>query len=108
MDADLDGYASVASGGDDCDDLSADVNVDAIEVCDSIDNDCDDLFDEADDSLDTSTAMLLYFDNDRDGYGDENTPFYSCEETEAGVTVVGDCDDTTADLSPGCPKSVMA
>ncbi|MGC6507320.1 MAG: putative metal-binding motif-containing protein [Myxococcota bacterium] len=100
VDFDLDGYASVESGGDDCDDLDPDVNVDALEVCDDIDNDCDGALDEVDDSLDTSTAILYYADNDQDGYGDDTVIFYSCNETDLGVTVAGDCDDSTAEISP--------
>ena len=105
VDDDLDGYASLATGGDDCDDLNAEVHVDSIEVCDDIDNDCDGALDEVDDSLDTSTAIFLYADADQDGYGDENVTFYSCAETELGVTEAGDCDDTSANVSPAVAET---
>ena len=49
---------------------SADVNPDASEVCDTIDNDCDANIDDADDSLDASTGSTFYTDADGDGEGD--------------------------------------
>ena len=45
-DGDSDGYASSASGGADCDDARSDLNPDAGELCDDLDNDCDGQTDE--------------------------------------------------------------
>lgn len=44
-DADLDGYASVACGGSDCDDTDAHRNPGSAEYCDGYDNDCDGVID---------------------------------------------------------------
>ena len=40
-DVDADGHATPAAGGRDCDDARADINPDADEICDGLDNDCD-------------------------------------------------------------------
>jgi len=40
-DADDDGYADIACGGEDCDDGNAAVNPGELDVCDGVDNDCD-------------------------------------------------------------------
>ena len=81
-DNDGDGYGSgVAQGrckslpglvdnSEDCDDSNLLINPESAEVCDGIDNDCDGLLDDADDSL--SGATTYYADGDRDGFGDLN------------------------------------
>ena len=51
-DFDGDGWYAEEYGGEDCDDSDPDVNPDATEVCDSIDNDCDDLIDDLSAALD--------------------------------------------------------
>lgn len=68
-DADGDGYVAEVCGGDDCDDSDEDVNPEAEEVCDGVDNNCDG---------DDATMVAAYFDSSDDsisitgsnGYGD--------------------------------------
>jgi hypothetical protein len=95
-DADGDGFIAEEVGGEDCDDSQASVNPDATEVCDEIDNDCDDLIDEDDPSLDG--AYVGHPDLDGDGFG-AATEGLSCE---AGVLVEDDtdCDDGDSAVHP--------
>ncbi len=89
------GYADDA---DDCDDGSADVNPDASEVCDEIDNDCDELVDLDDDSL--SDATTYFEDADGDGYGDSDSTAEACDVPTGYAADDGDCDDDDADANP--------
>jgi len=76
VDADGDGYDSVATGGTDCNDIDPDVNEAADESCNGRDDDCDGSVDED-------------FDEDGDG-------FTSCN---------GDCDDSDAGRNPGAAEA---
>ena len=59
QDLDGDGY----EGDNDCDDNNASINIDAIEVCDGIDNNCDGQVDEG-------VLSTFFADADGDGFGD--------------------------------------
>ena len=52
---------------DDCNDSDAEVHPSALEYCDLIDNDCDMLIDDQDDSV--QDALDWFIDEDGDGYG---------------------------------------
>lgn len=96
VDADKDGFDSTV----DCDDSDADVNPDAEEVCDGIDNNCDDEIDE-----DTATdAGTWYADSDSDSYGDANISIVGCEMPEGYVEDGSDCDDTSELVNPGAAE----
>ena len=92
LDADADGYVGCASptadhvaaplGGGDCDDADDTVFPDAVERCDSIDQDCDGEVDED-------------FDGDADGFADALEP-----ECEALATDPLDCDDSDDAVNP--------
>ncbi len=84
------GYVDQAG---DCDDFDRDVNPDASEICNEIDDDCDGTTDEG-------VTTTYYADLDGDGWGDESNPVEACEEGAGVVSVVGDCDDSNAALNP--------
>ena len=80
----------------DCDDSNNGINVDAIEVCDGIDNDCNG-------SIDDGLQIYTYFiDNDGDGFGDMAVAADTCQSTPISGYVDNDmdCDDTNADINP--------
>ena len=56
QDLDGDGY----EGDEDCDDSDASINIDALEVCDGIDNNCDGQVDEG-------VLNTFFMDQDEDG-----------------------------------------
>ena len=86
------GYTMDAS---DCDDGDSTVYPDAPEVCDGLDNDCDD-------AVDDGLAFVDYYpDADGDGFGDAAAGATSaCEEPPGYVTDASDCDDGDAGANP--------
>ena len=76
IDADGDGYGEE----EDCNDLDASIFPDATEICDGIDNDCDELIDE--EVLDT-----WYADADEDGFGDPLTTTEACDGGDGWVSL---------------------
>lgn len=66
------------------------------ELCDGLDNDCDDDIDE-----DATDAQIYYQDNDGDGFGATNNALTACEMPAGYETVDGDCDDTSQNVYPG-------
>jgi hypothetical protein len=91
------GYADNA---DDCDDLDGDVNPDAAELCNGVDDDCDGTIDE-DDAADAST---WYLDSDGDGFGDAAVSEVSCDAPSGHVADASDCDDDDSAQYPGADE----
>ena len=86
----------------DCDDGDEDVNPGAAEVCNELDDDCDDEIDE-----DSATdALDWYADADGDGYGDADggVSETSCDGATDLVTDNTDCDDSDPDAWPGADE----
>ncbi|HRK82343.1 MAG TPA: MopE-related protein [Saprospiraceae bacterium] len=89
------GYSTVAG---DCNDNNADINPNAAEVCDGIDNDCDSMIDEG------LSFTTYYVDNDGDGFGTGNGQSL-CSNPGAGYsTVAGDCNDNNANINPNAAE----
>jgi len=112
-DSDRDGYGEftpsvracdqplgVTDDNTDCDDADAAINPGASEVCDDIDNDCDDAIDDDDTDLDPSTASTYYADVDGDGFGDPDASSTTCDQPDGTVPDNTDCDDDDADINP--------
>jgi hypothetical protein len=117
-DTDADGFGDAADAGTlscempssmtadntDCDDGNADINSDADEVCDGVDNNCDTVVDT--DAIDQAT---WYADTDGDGYGDMNDAGTLACEMPADMTADNtDCDDTDAAYTAVCPQASCA
>lgn len=103
-DADGDGYGNpgdsttvpqsgyVPNAGD-CNDSNANVNPGESEICNAIDDNCDNVVDE---------GCVTYFrDADGDTYGDPNDSITSTSPPSGYVTNAGDCDDGNAAINPG-------
>ena len=93
-DADKDGYDADV----DCNDDDPAVNEDAVEICDGIDNDCDNEVDEG-------LRRAFYRDLDGDGFGDPTAETYSCSQPADHVLIAGDCAVTDPDRNPGAPET---
>ena len=85
-----------ADGGDD----EACVGSGTPEVCDGIDNDCNDAVDDGATSLGT-----WYADSDGDGAGDSAVTTLSCDQPSGFVSNSNDCDDTSAAIGPTATES---
>ena len=85
----------------DCDDDDPDVNPDALESCDGIDNDCANGIDDPS----AMDAPVWYVDSDGDGFGDPERFAKACNEPSGWVTDNTDCDDEDEGVNPedgGC------
>jgi hypothetical protein len=103
VDSDGDGWASLLSGGGDCDDARPEIHPDAGEVCDGADNNCDGVVD-GDDAEDLTTWWL---DADRDGFGTSSEAVRACDSPGGGYVVAADpedCDDGDASINPGAEE----
>lgn len=108
-DADQDGFGNAAqsvqacqqpegtvASADDCDDSSRSTYPGAAELCDGLDNDCNDVADNG------AVPRDFWPDRDGDGAGDRAaTPTESCAPIAGSVTNGTDCNDGNADVRPG-------
>lgn len=92
-DVDQDGYTP-AEG--DCDDVNPEIFPDADELCDGIDNNCDELID----GLDAIDRKSWYFDFDFDGYGDDSAFTLSCTPPDSFVDNNQDCGAFQPSINP--------
>jgi len=106
-DIDGDGYGDIDSpifsclppfgyvnNNDDCNDTSIDINPDAAETCNLIDDNCDG-------SIDEGVLLIFYADGDADGFGDATSFELACIEPTGFVTNNTDCNDADDAIYPG-------
>ncbi len=93
VDADGDGFDET----EDCDDEDPNVNPDATEVCNDIDDDCDG-------GIDEDLATEYFEDVDGDTYGDPLSSQLSCIPLSGLVEDSQDCDDTDSAINPGASE----
>jgi hypothetical protein len=85
----------------DCDDARADVHPDGQEVCDedgNIDEDCDGLYDDGDDTVLPDQSWFI--DEDNDGYGSVTESIDACLQPPGFVGNDADCDDEDVSINP--------
>ena len=97
------GYVSNSA---DCDDDNNTVSPESPEICDELDNDCDELIDGDDEDLDLSTGDAYYYDFDEDGYG-AGVEIYACSQPNDHVNNNTDCDDINSSIFWKLQKFVM-
>jgi hypothetical protein len=114
-DADEDGYGNsldsllacnqpsgYIANNEDCNDADENIHPGALEVCNSIDDDCDGLFDDYD--PDATGGTTWYADSDNDGYGDPQDTVVACLQPDGYVLNDEDCDDSEETVHPGAEE----
>jgi len=81
----------------DCDDEDAEIHPSATEVCDEVDNNCNDEIDESG----AEGEEIWYADLDGDDYGDPDNSISACSEPDEGyVSNSDDCNDEDGAANP--------
>ncbi|WP_338237876.1 putative metal-binding motif-containing protein [Persicobacter diffluens] len=105
----------------DCDDANKDINPNATEIADGMDNNCNGQIDEgiADDDGDgilnpidncptvpnpDQKIPTWYADSDGDGFGNPNQSQQACKKPNGYVADNTDCDDANKDINPNAPE----
>ena len=92
------GVAGRVSNGTDCDDTRVDRRMGQPEICDGVDNDCDDRIDEM------AGPVPWYRDADGDGFGTPMEVVESCTPVSGSSLLGTDCDDTRAAINPAAAE----
>ena len=115
VDSDGDGYGMSSEGqmlcdspvgysvnDEDCDDSNPNTHPSGMELCDGLDNDCNQLIDAEDPLL--VDGQLFFLDADGDGYGDPSVTSVECELPEGYTLFDQDCNDSNALIHPAMPE----
>lgn len=89
-------FGYVVSGGD-CDDNNSDINPDATEICNTIDDNCDT-------NIDEGVQTTYYADADADGFGNAVSTIIACTLPDGFTNDNTDCDDTNELIYPGATE----
>jgi len=87
--------------GTDCNDTRDTVHPDANEICnEAVDDDCDNLADDDDPSLDPASLLSFFEDADGDGFGNPGVAVLACAPDAGRVDNDLDCNDADAAIAP--------
>lgn len=100
-DNDSDGFYAQAGCGTlpDCNDTNSNINPNAPEICNNIDDNCDALIDN-----NAIEATVWYADYDQDGYGDDTYWERECIMPTGFTDIPGDCDDRDFNVNPSATE----
>ena len=82
----------------DCDDGDPATNPGATEICNGVDDNCDDQIDEG-------VTNTYYLDTDNDGFGDINSSVQACVQPSGYSTNNSDCNDDNPGINPDAEES---
>jgi hypothetical protein len=115
LDDDTDGYGTPStteeacevstgyvSNNSDCDDNRSDINIDALEICNQEDDDCNGFIDDDDPNI--TDATIWFLDHDNDGYGDTNISVLTCLQPSGYTVDSTDCSDIEAEIYPNATE----
>lgn len=88
-DADNDGVPAA----EDCNEADANIYPGATELCDGLDQDCDQVADDG-------ALISYYYDQDQDGFGTDDSVLQACTAPLGYAASGGDCNDQDATLHP--------
>ncbi len=86
----------------DCDEGDASIHPGADELCNGVDDDCDERVDE-----NAADVTTWYADDDGDGFGDSDRSWPACMQPEGWVEHGGDCDDGDPAVHPDADESCL-
>jgi spore germination protein GerM len=92
--------SALAGSAIDCNDNNPGINPAATEVCDGIDNNCNNLIDDADPGIDPNSTATWFRDADGDGFGNPAQSVVACSQPSGYVLNNSDCDDTNPSINP--------
>ncbi|GMV43579.1 MAG: hypothetical protein AMXMBFR64_52950 [Myxococcales bacterium] len=90
-----------ATQGGDCNDTAFAINPERVELCNSIDDNCNGVIDEPD----SQGCVVYYFNLDGDGYGVDDVSQCLCKaQGNMNTALKGDCDDSNPKIYPGAKE----